>query len=34
MLMLLAEENGFHGMPPDCGGETRYAARPHDGRRL
>jgi hypothetical protein len=25
MLMLLAEENGFHGMPPNCGGETGTA---------
>jgi len=23
MLMLLVEENGFHGMPPNCGGEMR-----------
>ena len=29
MLMLLVEENGFHGMPPNCGGEIggRLATR-------
>jgi CBS domain-containing protein len=27
MLMLLVEENVFHGMPPDCGGETGTATQ-------
>jgi hypothetical protein len=25
MLMLLVEENGFHGILPNCGGETGNA---------
>ena len=27
MLMFLVEENVFHGMPPDCGGETGTATQ-------
>jgi hypothetical protein len=27
MLMILVEENGFHGMPPNCGGETGTATQ-------
>ncbi len=27
MLMLFVEENGFHGMPPNCGGETGTATK-------
>jgi len=25
--MFFVEENGFHGMPPNCGGETGTAAQ-------
>jgi hypothetical protein len=27
MLMLLVEENGFHGLLPNCGGETGTATQ-------
>jgi hypothetical protein len=27
MLMLFVEENGFHGMPRNCGGETGTATK-------
>jgi hypothetical protein len=27
MLMLFVEENGFHGMPPNCGGEIGTATK-------